>query len=63
MREIHPKLLPLLKRLEAKYISKSRIATALGLSYTTIAHWFDGRSLPSFEATLRILEDLGELNG
>lgn len=63
MRTIHNKLQPLLVRLEAKYTSKARIAEALGLSYTTVAHWFDGRSLPNFETTLAILADLGEYHG
>lgn len=63
MRTIHIKLQPLLVRLEAKYTSKARIAEALGLSYTTVAHWFDGRSLPNFETTLAILADLGEYHG
>lgn len=63
MRELNHKLLPLLTRLEAKYTSKARIAEALGLSYTTVAHWFDGRSLPNFDTTLLILSDLGEYHG
>ena len=60
MRTINPKLKYLLKRLDAKYPSKVRIAEALGLSYTTVAHWYDGRSLPNFETTMLILDALGE---
>lgn len=63
MRTINPKLKKLLHKLDAKYVSKADIAKSLGLSYTTVAHWYDGRSLPNFETTLLILANLGEYHG
>ena len=48
----------LLHKLERYHPTKQLIAEAPGVKYVTVAHWYDGRSYPSFDITMRILEDL-----
>jgi len=50
-----------LDRLMARLGTRALIAEKLGVKYTTVAHWFDGSSLPSFTLTLRILRYLGDI--
>lgn len=53
---IHPQLQPLLDTLTKVYPTRRLLAEALGVSYPTVAHYFDGRSLPGFEVTLKMVE-------
>ena len=53
----------LLHRLEQKYPTKARIAEALGLKYISIAHYYDGRSLPNFGTTIKMLRLLNLYDG
>lgn len=56
-------LVYLLTLLERKYPNKMLLAEALGVKYVTVAHYYDGRSYPSFATTLKILTLLGLYQG
>lgn len=53
----------MLAALSARFPTRALIAEALGVGYCTVAHWFDGSSLPSFGVTVRILRLLGWYGG